>query len=472
MPRHCNGEQWEAHMADEKDEQGAASPPGEPPKEPEKPKGPAEKEEKPAEKAALAAPPMWCDLFASGIKSREERQGLEVERALHKVRCICALAVVFTLAYGLWAGGIQGACIAVLGGGAAFAIGSLLGFLFGLPRYSEPTKDNKPSARTNPDGAAGTLRGVVPNTNLERIMDWLTTLIVGLGLVHWEPAMKAATSTSVWFTQAIVQCGTACGTDNGSPGAAILVTFVIAGFVTVYLWASRYMATELSLAELESARVRELEDEVARKRKEAEEAKKSEEQARREAQKLNVEMTEKVRRQNEAAEKTEPPESLPPVVGAENLQAARKRKTRRRYELSELSDVVTTPALPQDLIVDLRRRYAENTGYNDEPLAGFGPAEAGGLRLEGSVDPSEGGGFFFKVRLTVRGVSLTDDVAFFLHHTLPHPIRVDEADDNNAAIDVRCAGSFIAGAYCARTGVRLSLDLAKLPGAPKEFRDN
>jgi hypothetical protein len=65
------------------------------------------------------------------------------------------------------------------------AIASLVGFLFGLPRYSE--SDRPPGSRIA-DADAGDpvlYAGLyAPSNNLEQVSDWLTKLLIGAGLVQ------------------------------------------------------------------------------------------------------------------------------------------------------------------------------------------------------------------------------------------------------------------------------------------------
>ena len=62
---------------------------------------------------------------------------------------------------------------------AAAMCGALLGFLFGIPRSRQrPTPDD--GADANP----ANLRRYEVNTNLEQISDWLTKILVGVGLVQ------------------------------------------------------------------------------------------------------------------------------------------------------------------------------------------------------------------------------------------------------------------------------------------------
>lgn len=103
-----------------------------------------------------------------------------------------------------WAQGLTNgrtAALTVIGAGlflagASTVTGSLVGFMFGVPEYRRPD----PSA-PHPSHLSATS----PNTNLEQISDWLTKIIVGIGLTqlptivkffgrfgqHWGPAFGA-----------------------------------------------------------------------------------------------------------------------------------------------------------------------------------------------------------------------------------------------------------------------------------------
>ncbi|MDY8134903.1 hypothetical protein [Aquimarina sp. 2201CG5-10] len=110
--------------------------------------------------------------------------------------------------------------------GAATISGSLIGFLFGVPKTNTQFIKKKTSETTNQ---------YVPNTNLERISDWLTKIIVGVGLVEF-PKIKAF----------FIDLGNACGPifELDVMGNVIAISFVIhylfigffQGFLLAYLW--------------------------------------------------------------------------------------------------------------------------------------------------------------------------------------------------------------------------------------------
>jgi hypothetical protein len=76
---------------------------------------------------------------------------------------------------------------------AAASVGCLLGFLFGIPRTLQranpgPQPDPKPDQPSTPESktAAAATRAFLSNTSLEEISDWLTKIIIGLGLVQFQ----------------------------------------------------------------------------------------------------------------------------------------------------------------------------------------------------------------------------------------------------------------------------------------------
>jgi len=82
------------------------------------------------------------------------------------------------LTHGNWAGALTVIGSGLFLAGASTLVGSAVGFLFGVPvREQEPETDNTGTAKKS--------IGYQPNTNLELISDWLTKIIVGIGLVQF-----------------------------------------------------------------------------------------------------------------------------------------------------------------------------------------------------------------------------------------------------------------------------------------------
>ncbi|MEV5720620.1 YrzE family protein [Amycolatopsis mediterranei] len=103
---------------------------------------------------------------------------------------------------------------------ASGSIGGIAGFIFGLPK----------SARKSKTGQV-----YEPNSNLEEVSDWLTKIIVGVGLVEIRKI-----AGSLWGIS--TQIGTYFDDPPGNPGSGatyaislIVATFIIA-FLQCYMW--------------------------------------------------------------------------------------------------------------------------------------------------------------------------------------------------------------------------------------------
>lgn len=81
---------------------------------------------------------------------------------------------------------VSGTALAIAA--AAGAVGGFLGFLFGIPRADGDVAGNISQRRYR------------PNTNLEQVSDWLTKILIGVGLAHFGnvgPALGALVSEQI-----------------------------------------------------------------------------------------------------------------------------------------------------------------------------------------------------------------------------------------------------------------------------------
>lgn len=109
----------------------------------------------------------------------------------------------------------------------AVVLGALLGFLFGIPRTLQ--HDQAPQASSIlPEQEQ---IGYQINTNLEQISDWLTKIIVGVGLIELG-------SIGSWLTEFSKVIGDGFGEDVFGQAfvLGVLVYFTSAGFLFGYLW--------------------------------------------------------------------------------------------------------------------------------------------------------------------------------------------------------------------------------------------
>jgi hypothetical protein len=149
---------------------------------------------------------------------------------------------VYALALGSW----SVFAVALLVAGAAFAGGALLGFLFGIPRLL--ATEGTAAGQAFDDGVATQSDRHRPvyrtNTNLEQISDWLTKILVGVGLVQLGE-ITSGTRTLVDFLSP------ALGNNASSPGFALAVLFLytISGFLIVYLMTRVYLGRVFAQAD-------------------------------------------------------------------------------------------------------------------------------------------------------------------------------------------------------------------------------
>jgi hypothetical protein len=129
---------------------------------------------------------------------------------------------------------------ALLWSGAWFAVGSFIGFIFGIPRSlsSDTARTDVPArvpAKPQTEAAlqaAAVGRGpsTAVNTNLEQISDWLTKIIVGVSLVN------SGQIGDIMLRAADIMAGSlGGGPARKSLALAILVYFSVLGLLGGYL---------------------------------------------------------------------------------------------------------------------------------------------------------------------------------------------------------------------------------------------
>jgi len=127
-----------------------------------------------------------------------------------------------------WAGALTTIGSGLFLAGAATLVGSILGFLFGVPKNNNAKDEGK-------ETSASHQQFYQPNTNLEQISDWLTKIIVGIGLIEISKIIS-------FFKFIGDYCGPAF--SNHPAGEIIAVSIClhytlvgfVQGFLLAYLW--------------------------------------------------------------------------------------------------------------------------------------------------------------------------------------------------------------------------------------------
>ena len=175
----------------------------------------------------------------------------EYERATRTIVVALTFGVLALFVFGVQAGSlityaaIVGAGIALCGG--AFALGAASGFLFGIPRRLQET-----AAPATSEASGGAPVAGVPyagNTSLEQISDWLTKIIVGVGLTQLMNIPSALGTLGEVL-------GPALGGFPGSStfGTLEFIYFGVGGFFAAYLWTRLRLASLLVESDEEAKR--------------------------------------------------------------------------------------------------------------------------------------------------------------------------------------------------------------------------
>lgn len=133
---------------------------------------------------------------------------------------------------------------------AYFAVGFLMGFLFGIPRVSQGLGNGGGAATEGEKGGAGvTSYEQRVNTNLVEISDWLTKIIVGLGLIELRAVPERIHRAAVWMGQSISDKPATEIESVASFCGAFIIFFSVVGFLAGYLLTRLYFSGAFSRAD-------------------------------------------------------------------------------------------------------------------------------------------------------------------------------------------------------------------------------
>lgn len=152
----------------------------------------------------------------------------------------CSVLLILCYALASWSAGL-GRVVSIFSHGTLIAVafgsvGSLVGFLFGIPRTLQSAL---PRAKLAADGAgspSGDADGYqqTVNTNLEQISDWLTKILVGVGLTQLQHIPAKLMGMATYF-----QSGFG---GNASVTLVILLNSMVFGFFAGYLLTRLFLA--------------------------------------------------------------------------------------------------------------------------------------------------------------------------------------------------------------------------------------
>jgi hypothetical protein len=206
---------------------------------------PEEPETKSEPKDTLAKP----NLNPDGGKDGKPENNKDIGRVMMFFYWAISIALALT-GFGAAKGGYAGGITAVLWATGGLAVGTFAGFLFGIPKILQrgQTPGEAVGNRPASGGTAEQSYRQQVNTNLTEISDWLTKIIVGLGLIHLKQApafIQGKATVLASSLKALDQTG-----DYHAFAVAVIVTFPAFGFLFGYLSTRLYLASAFARADL------------------------------------------------------------------------------------------------------------------------------------------------------------------------------------------------------------------------------
>ncbi|NNA59393.1 hypothetical protein [Pseudomonas koreensis] len=160
----------------------------------------------------------------------------DLEKSTKYLMPILIVGVLAAWTLGLYADAAPSVLLWVM---ACLVAGGAVGFLFGIPKsasHGSSTNEKKDKGVVSSEDA----KGGRPNTNLEEVSDWLTKIIVGLGLVHLKDinayVLKIGHTVAASLTPSRVP-----SPNEVSVALALVIGFVVLGFLFGYLYTRLFL---------------------------------------------------------------------------------------------------------------------------------------------------------------------------------------------------------------------------------------
>lgn len=296
--------------------------------------------------------------------------------------------------------------------GSCFTIGGLLGFLFGIPR----------SINSNNPEMSSSKNQIMQNDNLVQISDWITKIMVGVGLTQIYQIGPNLIRLGDYLAPAFDSHGIG---ETSAPiiGVIIVLYYLVVGFLSSYLWTRLHFSTML-------AQNQDVIDEIQNDLES-----KEQELARKE-----IELNEK----EIALTKTENEVKALTTSFSQPILALKTKQT--------------------DHIIELDTNKGK---YGGKP-------ENNGRILTATVETTSYDSELFTISLVVSSTDaknmLTGDVTFYLRPNSIDPMEVVTPIDGKANLNIIDAAAFTVGVICDEGNTLLELDLALIPNAPALFK--
>lgn len=166
---------------------------------------------------------MFIKNWFSNKSSEDKLKEVKIPRRF--IFFIITFGVLFIICYHLGMSYLKGIGASFLIAGASFVIGGLFGFLFGIPRTLQREEGIANGTDKLPE------LSYMVNSNLEQISDWLTKIIVGVGLTQMYKLPEYLKELASILAPILDG-----KESSGIYSITIIIYFVISGFMLTYLW--------------------------------------------------------------------------------------------------------------------------------------------------------------------------------------------------------------------------------------------
>ncbi|HMK27892.1 MAG TPA: pYEATS domain-containing protein [Chitinophagaceae bacterium] len=317
--------------------------------------------------------------------------------------------------YNIWKSGGT----ALLISGACFSAGALMGFLFAIPKLLQNTN-------LLPDQIKNDQTVILHNDNLVQISDWLTKIIVGVGLTQLNDIPD--------FLKRIGdRLGKSFGDGAAGSNIAIgcILYFVVIGFLSSYIWTRLYFVKLL----------RQTNDDLQKRQ------------------------IEKLAKLADIAVEDKNKKTITESDVASDAAAIDTLKATSSDEIKSELDKL------KEKVKEVLKSKTVKVKDDLQKNRWGGKAENNGKQIKAAVSQSKLDGFY-DIFITVTGdTPLTTPVAIFVHDSFAFPddvVYVVPDAKGVAQITLTAYEAFTIGAFFA-DGTELELDLNQQAGYPRGF---
>lgn len=190
----------------------------------------------------------------SNLSSYQESPNPQFDGAMRVLAIAGAAGAIVIIAYAAqaqsWSSIFSAAASGLIIAGASLVLGGLIGFLFGIPKTLQTKERPRENEKEETPGEKNKSSALpyVSNTNLEEISDWLTKILVGVGLTQLITLPAKLQNVGQLLAPAF-------GNFPSSSVFAIgvLIYFALCGFFMGYLWVRLVLPKLQIQTDLESA---------------------------------------------------------------------------------------------------------------------------------------------------------------------------------------------------------------------------